>query len=253
MSKQKISARGFSLVEMLISVAVFTVVIGAVMALMIQTQQRYQTESTLMDSMQGARQAMEMMEREIRLAGYPPANSFTPAVAAANPQLIGLPFAWEPGYPAAPCTVGAGCNAVGGPDPFDIIIETDVDPMAGNGVEWVRYRLNGTNLERGQAPKTAGADPEATTRPTMFTYVENVVNNTTAAQMNTLRGFYPTIFPGNLPVPMFTFQFDPGVPNQPSNIRSVNITLMVLSSRVDPKTNQPLLVTLTGFARRVNP
>jgi prepilin-type N-terminal cleavage/methylation domain-containing protein len=253
MNKQTTSTRGFSLIEMLVSVAIFTVVMSAVMALMIGTQQRYQNESSLMDTMQAARQSMELMERDIRLAGYPPANAFTPAVGQANPQNIGLPFAWSPAYPAVPCTVGATCSATGGPAPFDLIIETDVDPLANNGVEWVRYRLIGTTLERGQATKVAGADPELTTRPVMIEYVQNVVNNAPAAQMNALQFFYPAMFPGNQPVPVFTYQFDAGVPNLPGNIRSVNITLIVQSSTPDPKNRQPRLVTLTGFARRFNP
>lgn len=245
--------RGFSLIEMLVSVAVFTVVMGAVFSLLISTQQRYQNDSAMLDAFQSARQAMELMERDIRLAGFPPSNSFTAAVAAANPQNVGLPFAWSPNYPATPCTVGVNCSNLGGPDAFDLILETDVDPLANNGVEWVRYRLNGTILERGQATKTAGADPEVTTRPTMVAYVENVLNNAPAAQMNALRVFYPAIFPGNTPVPVFTYQFDAGAANVPGSIRSVNITLIVMSSAPDPKTRQPRLVTLTGFARRVNP
>ena len=245
--------RGFSLVEMLVSVAVFSVVMAAVFGLMIATQQRYQNDTDLLDAFQGARQVMEIMERDIRLAGYPPSNSFTAAVAAANPQSVALPFGWSPSYPATPCTVGVNCSATGGPGPFDLIIETDVDPQANNGVEWVRYRLNGTTLERGQATKTAGADPVVATQATMVAYVENVMNNTTAAQMTTLRGFYPTIFPGNAAVPVFTYQFDAGGANTPLTLRSVNITLIVLSRTADPKTQQPLMVTLTGFARRVNP
>jgi prepilin-type N-terminal cleavage/methylation domain-containing protein len=245
--------QGFSLIEMLVSVAVFTVVMAAVFGLMISSQQRYQAETDKLDTFQGARQAMDLMVRDIHIAGYPPANAFSPAVIAANPQRVALPFGWSPNYPVTPCTVGVNCSATGGPAPFDLIIETDVDPLANNGVEWVRYRLNGTTLERGMATKAAGADPANTTQGVMVPYVENVMNNTTAAEMTFLRGFYPTLFLGNAPVPVFTFQFDAGGVNIPSAIRSVNITLIVRSTNVDQKTRQPIMVTLTGFARRVNP
>lgn len=255
MTSQKNRRQGFSLIEMLVSVAVFTVVMAAVFSLLIASQQRYQAESERLDTFQVARQAMDLIVRDIHVAGYPPANSFSPAVLAASPQLVALPFAWSPNYPATPCTVGVSCSATGGPDPFDLIIETDVDPLAvpPNGVEWIRYRLNGTILERGMATKTAGADPANATQGVMVPYVENVMNNTTAAQMTNLRNFYPGLFPGNLPVPVFTYQFDAGAANVPGAIRTVNITLIVLSPNVDPKTRQPVLVTLTGFARRVNP
>lgn len=252
MNSQKTRRRGFSLIEMLVSVAVFTVVMSAVFGLLISSQQRYQAESEHLDTFQGARQGMDLMVRDIHIAGYPPANSFTSVVAAANPQRVALPFAWSPNYPATPCTVDVNCNAQGGPGPFDLIIETDVDPLAANGVEWVRYRLNGTTLERGMATKTAGAEPANTTEGVMVPYVENVMNNTTTAQMASLRAFYPGIFPGNAPVRVFTYQFD-GAAQVPQAIRAVNITLIVLSPHPDPKTRQPRLVTLTGFARRVNP
>jgi prepilin-type N-terminal cleavage/methylation domain-containing protein len=252
MSSQMNRRQGFSLIEMLVSVAVFTVVMAAVFSLLIASQQRYQAESERLDTFQNARQAIDLMVRDIHIAGYPPANAFSPAVLAASPQLVALPFGWSPNYPAAPCTVGVNCSATGGPGPFDLIIETDVDPLAANGVEWIRYRLNGTTLERGMATKTAGADPANTTQAFMVPYVENVMNNTSVAQMTNLRGFYAGLFPGNLPVPVFTYQFD-GAANVPGAIRTVNITLIVLSPNVDPKTRQPILVTLTGFARRVNP
>lgn len=245
--------RGFSLIEMLVSVAVFTVVMAAVFGLLISSQQRYQADSELLDTFQNARQAMDLMVRDIHSAGYPPPNSVGPVVLAANPERVAFPFAWDPGYPAAPCAVGATCSAVGGPSAFDLIVETDVDPLAANGVEWIRYRLNGTTLERGQATKTAGGNPVNATQATMVAYVENVMNNTTAAQMTNLQTFYPGIFPGNTPVPVFTYQLDAGVANTAQAIRTVNITLIVLSPNPDPKTRQPRLVTLTGFARRVNP
>jgi len=254
MTNQRNLRQGFSLIEMLVSVAVFTVVMAAVFSLLIASQQRYQAEAERLDTFQSARQAIDLMVRDIHIAGYPPANAFSPAVQAASPQLVALPFGWSPNYPAAPCTVGVNCSATGGPDPFDLIIETDVDPLAANGVEWIRYRLNGTTLERGMATKTAGADPANTTQPFMVPYVENVMNNTSVAQMTNLRGFYAGLFPGNLPVPVFTYQFNAGAAaNVPGAIRTVNITLIVLSPNVDPKTRQPIVVTLTGFARRVNP
>jgi prepilin-type N-terminal cleavage/methylation domain-containing protein len=245
--------RGFSLLEMLVSVAVFTVVMAAVFGLLIASQQRYQAETARLDTFQNARQAMDLMVRDIHTAGYPPANNFSPAVQVANPERVALPFGWSPNYPATPCTVGVNCSVTGGPAPFDLIVETDVDPLANNGVEWIRYRLNGTTLERGMATKTAGADPAITTQPVMVPYVENVMNNTSAAEMAFLRGYYNTMFPGNAPVPVFTYQFDVGGVNTPNTIRTVNITLIVRSTSVDPKTRQPIVVTLTGFSRRVNP
>lgn len=239
--------RGFSLIEILVVVAVFTVVTGAVFGLLDMAQQRYKMESEFLDTFQSARLAIDQMSRDIHSAGYPPGNSFF--VAPAANLVATAPFAWSPGYPGAACNLGA-CNA---PADFDVILEADIDPQNNNGVEWVRYRLNGTTLERAVASKVAGGDPMAATQGAMVPYVDNVMNNTTVAQMNMIRSFYAGMFPGNNPVPVFQYLVDPGKPNTPANIREVNITLIVMSANRDPKTRQPRLVTLTARVRRINP
>jgi prepilin-type N-terminal cleavage/methylation domain-containing protein len=244
--------RGFSLIELLVAIGIFMILIAAVFWMLDLSQQRYKADAELMDSFQGARLSMDQMTRDIHMAGYPPPNQYTAAVVAANPQLPATPFAWSPNYPAAPCTVNATCSAIGGPSAFDLILEADINPEARDGVEWIRYRLNGTVLERGMTTKIAGADPEITTRAVMVPYIENVINNTTVAQMNFLQQSFPALFPGDAPVPLFTYAFNPGG-NVPANIREVNITIIVLAPNLDPKTRQPRVVTLNGRARRFNP
>ncbi len=242
--------RGFSLIELMAGLVIFMLIAGAAFGLLNVSQQRYQMESQFLESFQTARLAMDQITRDVHSAGYPPLNSFSPATAAANPQRVAVPFAWTPNYPGTPCTVGVSCNV---PGPFDLIVETDVDPQNNNGLEWIRYQLQGTTLFRGVATKTAGTDPAVATQATLVPYVDNVMNNTTPGQMNFLRTYYPTMFPGSNPVPVFTYTLDPGTANQPSNIREVNITLIVLAPNPDPKTGQPRLLTLTGLVPRVNP
>jgi len=89
--------RGFALIEMMVAVLIFTLIAGAAFAVLIAAQQRYKMESQVLDSFQNARLALDQMTRDIHVAGYPPANSFTPAAAAANPQLVATPFGWNPG------------------------------------------------------------------------------------------------------------------------------------------------------------
>lgn len=246
---------GFSLIELMVVMVVLLVITGAVFGLVAVAQQRYKMETEFLDTFQTARVAMDQIARDVHSAGYPPLNSFLTATAVANPQRVAItPFAWSPGYPAGPCTVGVNCVS---PTGFDLIVETDIDPQNNNGLEWVRYQLVGTTLMRGVVTKAVGPalgnDPAVATAGAMAPYVDNVMNNTTAAQMTTIRASYPTMFPGNAPVPIFTYAYDPGAANQPQFIRDVNITLIVLSPNNDPQTNQPRLVTLTGRARRVNP
>ena len=252
---------GFSLLEMMVVVLVFTIISGAVFQLLDVAQQRYKMESEFLDSFQGARLALDQITRDIHVAGYPPQSIVPVAVATANPQLVAVPFAWSPGYPGAPCTVNATCAAAGGPAAFDLIIETDIDPQNNNGVEWIRYQLQGTTLMRAVVPKQAGADPAAKTLPALVPYVENVINND-PAQLAIIKSYYPlTFLPGSgnppAPVPLFTYAFDPPQPGQlantPSSIREVTITLIVQAPSRDPKTRQFRAVTLSGLARRFNP
>lgn len=241
---------GFSLIEMLVVVLVFTVISGAAFLALDVFQQRYRAENELLDAFQGARLAIDQITRDVHSAGYPPSNVLATDALAANSTLVSAtPFAWAPGYPGTPCSAGT-CTS---PGDFDLIIETDIDPENNNGVEWVRYRLVDDVLERGVASKVLGGDPLAATAPNMITYVENVVNNADAAEMAFLQGFYNNLFPGNNPVPLFTYQFTPGTTTTPPDIREVTITMLVRSAGLDPKTQQPRVVTLTAHARRINP
>ena len=154
--------RGFSFLELVAATAIFIVLAGIIFSVLVQGQQSYETESGVMDSFQQASIAVDQIVRDVHTAGYPPTNNYTTAAAAAFPNLIALPFAWPaPGYPATPCTVGGTCVTT--PSAFDLIVEADIGN--GNGVQWIRYQLNGTTLLRGMATKFAGLDPAATTAP----------------------------------------------------------------------------------------
>jgi prepilin-type N-terminal cleavage/methylation domain-containing protein len=252
MRTTRVNQRGFSLLEMMVSVLILTVITGAVFQLLNVSQQRNRAESQVLDAFQSSRLALDTMTRDIRSSGYPPANAVWASVAAANPQWVALPFGWSPNYPATPCTVGTTCNS---PTGFDLILEGNISPSTGAGVQWIRYQLQGATLMRGVVTKTAATDPATATSAAgvMLPYVDNVMNNTTLAQMSYLKTSYPALFPGNTPVPVFTYVYESGQPQTPPNIREVNIVLLVLVANPDPVTNQPRLVTLTGRALRLNP
>ena len=241
------SEGGFSLIELMIATLLFTTIAGITFALLGVSLQRYKGEKDYLNSFQQANVAMDQIARDVHTAGYPPASSFTIATAAANPTRVATPFAWMPAYPAVPCTLGATCAS---PTGFDLITEADLG--TGNGVQWVRYSLQGTTLMRGVANKV-GVDPVGATAGTLVPYLENVMNNATAAQMATLQQSNPQLFPGNAVVPIFTYTPDAGTALQPPNIREVNITLIVQSARPDPNTNRYRVVVLTGQAARINP
>lgn len=223
-------ANGYSLVELLVATVLFTIIAGTVFSLLLSAQLRYRGDSGVTTAFQQANVAIDQITRDVHSAGYPPPSSFAgPPAPAPDPGLIALPFSWSPGYPNVSCIVGGSCGAF--PGDYDLILETDPD---GNGVQWIRYSLQGTTLMRGVAPKVKSADPITSTDNSLLPYLENVQNG-----------------PGNKSLPIFSY--GPQPLSQPSNIREVNILLIVQSAQPDPQTGQFRTITLTGQAVRFNP
>src|SRR5438309_10877829 len=65
-------ARGFSLIEMLIAVAIVTVVIAVVVQGITKMQRRSFVESSKVDTVQETRDFIDQMVRDIHNVGYPP-------------------------------------------------------------------------------------------------------------------------------------------------------------------------------------
>jgi prepilin-type N-terminal cleavage/methylation domain-containing protein len=248
--------RGFTMLEMLIAIAVFMVVAGAAFGLLANSQKRYKTDSQALTSFQQARLGIDQIIRDINDAGFPPANHFSKTPPADSYAIT--PLAWTPGYPGA-CTIGVTCTT---PGDFDMIIETDYD---GTGLKWIRYQLVGTTLSRGVTAKVAGTDPGAATTAAgvMVPYVTNVVNNASNATIANIRTYYPSMVPGGVAQPIFQYTCDtPGGPqpcpaagasNSPVNVRDVQITLILQTPQNDLQTGAPQFVELSGRGRRINP
>jgi hypothetical protein len=160
---------------------------------------------------------------------------------AVTSQYAQSPVAWAPNYPGVPCSVGTGGGPCTTPGDFDLILETDL----GNGVSWIRYKLNGTTLYRAVVPKTAwvAPDPATSAAGAMVPFLTNVVNSVAQPifkyTCDTPAGPQPCSAAGNY-----------GVPN---NIRDVDITLIVMTRQPDLQTRAPKLVELDGRGHRVNP
>lgn len=256
------SQGGFTLLELVIASAAFLLVAGMAFALLGTAQKRYQTDSQVLAAFQEARLGLDQIVRDVNDSGYPPQNQFA-ILPAANSYAV-TPVAWSPLYPGTPCVIGVTCTS---PSDFDLIVETNIDPQNNNGVSWVRYQLPAgtTTLLRGVASKTLGMDPVAATPATvMYPYVQNVMNNGTAAQIASIQAAYPSMFPGGVPVPIFTYTCDTGggTPmscpmvggfNTPGNILDVEITLIVQAAANDAQTGRLRLVELHGRGRRLNP
>jgi prepilin-type N-terminal cleavage/methylation domain-containing protein len=263
MSRNRASSSqlGFTLIELLTALGIFLLVCGAAFTLLATSQQRSQTESQVLNSFQEARLALDQMVRDVNDAGYPPPSFLIPG----SPQYTtSTPFAWSPGYTVpSTCTIGGTCIT---PGDFDIVIETNPNPQDPTSqVEWIRYKLDPatSTLMRGAAQKVAGHDPAVDAATFFAPLVQNVVNNSSAAQIAQYQAAYPGMFPTGNPVPIFSYTCDTGaVPqpcplagtaNSPANIRDVVITLIVSAPMPDATTGEVRLVQLVGRGRRINP
>jgi prepilin-type N-terminal cleavage/methylation domain-containing protein len=259
--KQK-NQMGFTLIELMVSVAIFVVISGAIFSLLGDSQKQFRTESQLLDSFQEARLGLDQIVRDSNDAGYPPQNHFSSLPT--TDKYANSPVAWNPGYvTATSCTIGTG----GGgtcvtPSDFDVIFEGDVD---GSGVKWIRYQLRGTTLYRGVVAKAANTDPTTATSAAnvMLPYVTNVMNNAPSSQIAQFQAAYPGMFPGGTAQPIFQFACDSasgpvlcqnaGTSNSPPNVRDIEITLIVMTPQRDAQTGKLRLVELNGRGRRINP
>jgi type II secretory pathway pseudopilin PulG len=232
--KTRKRANGYSLVELLVATVLFTIIAGTVFSLLLSAQLRYRGDSDVTTALQQANVAIDQITRDVHSAGYPPPSSFaaSPPAPQPDPRSMALPFSWSSGYPNTPCTVGGTCGSV--PGNYDLILETDTGDA--KGVQWIRYSLRGTTLMRGATSKTTG-DPVTSTsgNTVLIPYLDNVMN-------------------GQQGVAIFSYVFDPASPaNYPSNIREVNVLLIVQASEPDPQTQQFRTIKLTGQAVRINP
>jgi type II secretory pathway pseudopilin PulG len=250
---------GFSLIELLLSVSLFILISGAAFRLLNVAQKSFRTEGQVLSSFQEGRLALDMIVRDVNDSGYPAANQFSALVPPVTSYAV-TPVAWSPISPT-PCAVSACALSPGN---FDLILEELNNTT--NMMQWIHYQLVGTTLFRGTADKGVGNDPLAATTAAgvMFPYATNVMNNTSAAQITAINAAYPGTFPGGAPVPIFTYYCD--IPNGPpalctaagannlaTNIREVEVTLIVLTQQPDMQTRRLRLVTLNGRGHRVNP
>src|SRR5437762_9564923 len=115
---------GFSMVELLIAVAILIIIIGSVMGQVTAIHKRSQAESTKLDNIQEAREAMDQLTRDLHQAGFPNRAMYDPG------QLTAGNWINDP-------RVALRLVAI---TPTAIFFEGDVDG-SGN-VSVVRYRLN---------------------------------------------------------------------------------------------------------------
>jgi prepilin-type N-terminal cleavage/methylation domain-containing protein len=162
--KRRVRQRGFSLIELMVSVAILTLVVGVLIDGLTRLEHRNNMENTKVDLTQESREFMDQIEGDIRQSGYPSLHMFDPATKPLGNA--------DPG-------VAQGLVNV---TPTSLQFEGDVD---GSGtVSEVFIQLSPLNgpcpcvIQRGAISKTQW---QAGTLPFYYTEVNNV-NNTVVFQ-----------------------------------------------------------------------
>jgi type II secretory pathway pseudopilin PulG len=227
---KKTAMRGFSIVELLVSIAVMTIVLGGIFNVIDVVNQRSSTEQSKLDMFQEAREFMDQMSRDLHQAGYPSPRHYV------SGQLTAVPI------------YNDKKNAVGivKVDDSDLWFEGDVN---GTGeVSVVRYHLDTSTtngcpcLRRSQLPKIEGDPVNGQTMEEYQVQVQGVQNTDIFSAFT--RG--TTGVPISLPV---DFTADPATV---ANVDTIKVVLSLKALTRDPKTGKYPEATLVATSKLNN-
>ncbi|MCF8144708.1 MAG: prepilin-type N-terminal cleavage/methylation domain-containing protein [Deltaproteobacteria bacterium] len=74
LKSKKSREKGFTLIELLIAMALALVIIGALSSAFVSQRKTYAVQEQVSEMIQNARAAMDMITREVKMAGYDPAE-----------------------------------------------------------------------------------------------------------------------------------------------------------------------------------
>ncbi len=72
---RRLSQDGFSLIELMVSIAISVIALAAITTTFVSQSQSYDIQEQLVEMQQNARAAMDIMTREIRMAGFSPTGT----------------------------------------------------------------------------------------------------------------------------------------------------------------------------------
>jgi prepilin-type N-terminal cleavage/methylation domain-containing protein len=227
--------RGFSVLEIVASLAILSIVFGVVVAGITTMQERNFVETNKLDLTQESREFMDQIVNDLDQAGYPGVNMFDPSTLVVNPITL---------KPDCTLNNNLACGFIS-VSSNAIQFEGDVD---GTGVseEWIQLvQTNGAGaaacttppcvIQRGTISKAAWNNGAGT--PPYYTEVTGVMNTTVFTA-------YDSSGAQITPLPLGA-----GTLN---NIAAIGITLYVKSPQPDPKTGLFPTVTMVSTAKVTN-
>ena len=231
---------GFSLLEMMIALAILTVVIGIAVQGLTQMQRRSFAETSKTDTVQQTRDFVDQMVRDLHAVGYPPRSVFVTK-------------------PVCDADVRVACSLISY-TPTQIVYEGDLDGTGTVYRVWVQLAVPASGncpciLQRGVIDKASL--PQV---PTYFAEVNGVLNSGDEAG-----GSRPVNLPGSGSYATYAaarvFEaYDTNAALVPScatvtacsSVASIKITANVTSGFADPKTGIYSVYSITSRARLNN-
>ena len=221
MIAQRKQSRGFTVVELVMAIAVGIVLLAAVTTAIVSGQRSSTGIERKVTTNQDARAALEIMAAEIRMASF---NSLFTAGLWVN---------------TANCAVSGNQNYKGIQEATAtaITVEMDLDPngVCGNGAgEIIRYEYEAANMRLTRESITCSSGVRSAANALSF--LGPIAGQPQVRTVEVVNGALPVFryFDGRgVEIPVAT------LPGAIPNIRRIEIALLVRSADVDPTTNQP--------------
>jgi prepilin-type N-terminal cleavage/methylation domain-containing protein len=231
--------RGFTLLELMISLLILGVITGAVFSQMGVAQQRQSTESVKLDDFQEARDFVDQFFRDINEIGYPNTRMtdttsllWSPALTTPSTHTWTSPYANDNRFAIGLVKIDVNT------------IQFEADTNGDGNVQSVSYMINGSGtctlcLQRSQVAKVSG-DPLSSLIqvPNWGTEVNDVVSSPIFKYFD---------FNGNLITGLpWDISTQAGAQTLAS-IRTIQISLTIRNPQVmDQQTHQPIETNLAG-------
>jgi prepilin-type N-terminal cleavage/methylation domain-containing protein len=224
--------RGFSLLELLLVIAILSLIVGAVFSQMGDAQRRLNAEEMKLDDFQQARDFVDQFFRDINQAGTPNIRMYDPVITFGPP-------------PRNDSRLAVGLVSI---DNGSITFEGSVN---GNGtVQSVTYKINGSGtcpacLQRSQIDKKLGDPIIGQNPPDWGTEINDLTNtNTTTFPIFRFYQYDGTqIDPATLPMNISTTGGAAAI----ANVKTIQINLTIRNNTIiDQKTRQPIETSFEG-------